>query len=74
MRYSFDYTVCNCRNVTVGEIIYTIEQNNLQEVEEITKYTDAGSVCKCCVSQDKDYEKSKKLYLEQIIAMYKETK
>jgi NAD(P)H-nitrite reductase large subunit len=71
MRYSLDYIVCSCRYVSLGEIVYSIEQNGAEDIKGITKFTDAGSMCGCCISKEKDYEDSKKLYISQIIKKIK---
>ncbi len=41
--------VCNCMNVTKGEIIDAINEKNLTTVEQISDETGAGTGCGGCV-------------------------
>lgn len=66
--FSHSYVVCKCRNVTLGEIIFSIKEKGANSIDEIGELTDAGTCCKCCQSEDKDIGAEKmELYLEQII-------
>jgi NifU-like protein len=40
--------VCKCFGVTEGQLIRTINENNLQTVEEVTNFTKAGGACGKC--------------------------
>lgn len=40
--------VCNCMQITKGEIIEAIKVGNLSTVDEIGDETDAGTVCGSC--------------------------
>lgn len=72
MRFSLNYEVCKCRHVTLGEIVYAIKELKASSLEEITKLTDAGSVCGACISAKKDINEQKlELYIEDILKQLK---
>ncbi len=69
------FEVCTCRHVTLGEIVYAIKERDAKTLEDISKFTDAGSFCKCCVDSSIDTgEEKKELYLTQILDKFKEEK
>ncbi len=41
--------VCECAQVSYGDIVDAIRLNDLKTVEEITNYTKAGGYCKSCI-------------------------
>lgn len=43
-----DEIICNCMQITRGEIIEAINNNGLTTVEGIGKETEAGEVCESC--------------------------
>ncbi len=43
-----DDIVCNCMQITKGEIIEAIKAGNLQTIDEIGEETEAGTVCGSC--------------------------
>jgi bacterioferritin-associated ferredoxin len=57
--------VCDCKKVTLGEIINVIKRYNLNDVDGITEYTEAGCCCKACVSFEN--EAGRVAYLEEIL-------
>lgn len=70
-KFPHSYVVCKCRNVTLGEIIYSIKEKNADSIEQIGESTDAGTCCKCCQSKEKDIGVEKmELYLEQIVKKF----
>lgn len=70
-KFSHSYEVCSCRHVTLGEIIYAIEQRGARSIEDISKFTDAGTCCKSCISKAYDNgEEKKELYLEEILKKF----
>jgi NAD(P)H-nitrite reductase large subunit len=75
-KFANDYIVCSCKNVSLGEIVYAIEQKKAKTIKDIGYITDAGTMCGCCKSPKDDYGKIKKrLYLDTILKKYKkETK
>ena len=70
--FKHSYIVCKCNNVTLGEIIYAIEEKNARSIKDIGIVTDAGITCGCCKSDKDDFRNPKmKLYLEYILERYK---
>ncbi len=57
--------VCECARVTRKEIEDIIKEHNVKTVEELQKYTDAGTYCKSCVRPGGHEERS--VYLVDII-------
>lgn len=43
-----DDIVCNCMQITKGEIIKAIKDGNLKTIDEIGEETEAGTVCGSC--------------------------
>jgi bacterioferritin-associated ferredoxin len=43
-----DDIVCNCMQITKGEIIEAIKACNLKTIDEIGEETEAGTVCGSC--------------------------
>jgi len=69
--FSYDYEVCVCNKVTLGEIIHSIKEKDAKTVEEIGNITDAGTTCGCCKSEKDDFGNPKlKLYLNQILEKF----
>jgi len=40
--------VCNCMQITKGEIVEAIKAGNLNTIEEVGDITEAGTVCGTC--------------------------
>jgi len=57
--------VCECARVTRGEIEEIVRKYNVKTVEELQKYTDAGTYCKSCVAPGGHEERD--VYLVDII-------
>jgi hypothetical protein len=54
--------------VTLGEIMFAINENNCTTIKDIQDTTDAGSACKCCISKDDDFGEPKiVLYIQDIL-------
>ncbi len=66
-KFSDDFEVCQCRGISLGEIVTAIKEYNLQSVEEIMDKTDAGTACGSCVSI-KDSGGENELHLDEILA------
>ena len=58
--FSSDYEVCNCKNVTLGEIKECIEEKGAKTLREIQELTDAGTECRHCIFPEADFGKVKK--------------
>lgn len=71
-RFHHSYEVCNCKHVSLGEILHAIKENNANTIEEIGDKTDAGTCCGCCISEEKDFgEEKMELYLTTILDKFK---
>jgi len=46
---SNDTIVCNCMQITRGEIVKAILENNIKTIEELQEATEAGTVCGNCI-------------------------
>ncbi len=57
--------VCECARVTRGEVEQIVREHNVKTVEELQKYTDAGTYCKSCVVPGGHEERD--VYLVDII-------
>ena len=57
--------VCECARVTRGEIERIVRDHNVKTIDELQKYTDAGTYCKSCVAPGGHEEKD--VYLVDII-------
>ena len=66
--FKHSYIVCSCKNVSLGEILYAINEKGAKSIEQLGELTDAGTACGCCRSEKDDFGNPKmKLYLEQIL-------
>ncbi|MFV0561480.1 (2Fe-2S)-binding protein [Malaciobacter mytili] len=71
-KFPHSFEVCNCRHVTLGEIIYAIKERGANSLEDLAKLTDAGTACKCCKDSSSDIgEEKMELYLTQILEKFK---
>jgi len=69
--FQYSYKVCTCKDVTLGEIIHAIKEQNAKTIEDIGELTDAGTACGCCKSAEDDFGDPKmELYLEQILEKF----
>jgi len=69
--FQYSYKVCTCKDVTLGEIIHSIKEQNAKTIEDIGELTDAGTACGCCKSAEDDFGDPKmELYLEQILEKF----
>ncbi|MBL3519943.1 (2Fe-2S)-binding protein [Aliarcobacter lanthieri] len=66
--FPHSFIVCECKRVSLGEIIYAIKEKGAKTLEDIEDITDAGSSCGCCRSAADDIgEKKMELYLDEIL-------
>lgn len=49
-----DEIVCNCMQITKGEIIEAIKNGNLKTIDEVGEATEAGTVCGSCQDDIED--------------------
>jgi len=70
-KFNYSHRVCDCKKVSLGEIIHAIKENNAKTVQDIQNLTDAGTACKCCISKEKDFGDPKmELYIEDILKKF----
>ena len=71
--FSLDYEVCNCKKITLGHILTTIETKSANTLGKIQEITGAGSECRNCMFEEADTSKlKKKIYCKDILNYYKE--
>ena len=69
--YDYSYEVCNCKHVTLGEIVHAIEEEDAKTIEDVGDITDAGTACGCCKSAQDDFGDPKmELYIDQILEKF----
>ncbi|AXK48917.1 (2Fe-2S)-binding protein [Aliarcobacter trophiarum LMG 25534] len=69
--FSHSYIVCECKQVSLGEIIFAIKEKGAKTLEDIEDMTDAGGSCGCCKSAKNDIgEQKMQLYIEDILKKF----
>ncbi len=58
--------ICSCNQTKFCEIKKAIEIG-AKTLDEIAKFTDAGTTCKYCISKEFDFSENKKYYLKEIL-------
>jgi len=66
-----DYIVCNCYEVTLGDIIEAIE-NGHDTIEAIVHETNASYGCELCQSSIIDKEGIREVHLDEILEYVKQ--
>jgi len=70
-KFKYSHIVCDCKKVSLGEIIHAIKENNAKTIKDIQNLTDAGTACKCCISKEKDFGEPKmQLYIKDILKKF----
>lgn len=68
-----DYEVCNCRKVTLSDIIYSVQNSGAKTLRDIQELTTAGTDCRHCIFIEGDFGKiKKKIYCKDILEELKE--
>ena len=66
--FQHSYKVCNCKSVSLGEIIHAIKEKGAKNIKDIGDMTDAGTACGCCKCASDDFgTKKMELYIDQIL-------
>ncbi|NQY20863.1 MAG: (2Fe-2S)-binding protein [Campylobacteraceae bacterium] len=66
--FPHSFIVCECKHVSLGELLYAVKEKNAKTLKDFVFFTDAGSACKYCTCADNDKgEKKMDLYLSQIL-------
>ena len=69
--FPHSYIVCNCKQVSLGEVIFAIKEKGAKTLDNLEDLTDAGSSCGCCKSNEDDIgEQKMELYLDEIIRKF----
>jgi len=68
--FGLDHIVCECFDVTLGEIIDSIKAGN-NTLEALMDDTDAGTACELCQSKEKDEDNDRSLHLVTILEHFK---
>ncbi|NPA03971.1 MAG: (2Fe-2S)-binding protein [Epsilonproteobacteria bacterium] len=64
------YVVCECANVTYGEIIEAIKAGKC-DLDSLMEATNAGMGCKKCRSKEFDPADERAIHLDEILALAK---
>ena len=63
--FPHSFIVCDCKQVSLGELIYAIKEKGAKTLEDLEDLTDAGSSCGCCKCGETDIgEQKMELYLD----------
>ena len=69
--FPHSFIVCNCKQVSLGEVIFAIKEKGAKTLDNLEDLTDAGSSCGCCKSNEDDIgEQKMELYLDEIIKKF----
>jgi hypothetical protein len=61
------YELCNCKKVTIQEIIDSVEKNDAKTLRDIQDMTTAGTECRHCIFPEGDMGKlKKKIYCKDV--------
>ena len=71
---AFDYEVCNCKKITINDILDVITTKEANTLGKIQELTGVGTECRCCMFEEADNSKlKKKIYCKDILNNYKDT-
>lgn len=69
--FPHSYIVCDCKQVSLGEIIFAIKEKGAKTLEDIEELTDAGSTCGSCRCKEDDIGVEKmELYIVDILKKF----
>jgi NAD(P)H-nitrite reductase large subunit len=67
-KFHMTHKVCECKKVTLGEIMHAIKEKGAKSMDDVKEMTDAGTACGCCRSASDDFGNPKmELYIEEIL-------
>ncbi|HJE02372.1 (2Fe-2S)-binding protein [Aliarcobacter thereius] len=73
--FPHSFIVCDCKQVSLGEIVHAIKEKGAKTLEEIENLTDAGSSCGSCRCKEDDVGVEKmELYLVDILKKFENEK
>ena len=65
------YIVCNCNNVSLGELEFAIVNKKATNFNDLSYFTQAGSSCGYCKNSQCDFGEVKmQLYLSQVLKKF----
>lgn len=68
MDFEKDYEVCNCKKVTLEDIMNSIKNDGANTLGKIQELTAAGTECRHCIFEEGDFGKvKKKIYCKDIL-------
>ena len=70
-KFGLDHNVCECFDVTLGELLDAIKAGH-NTMEDLMNETDAGTACELCQSCEIDEDGDRELHLDEILAYAKE--
>ena len=71
--FSLDYEVCNCKKITINDIVDVIKTKKANTLGKIQELTGLGTECRCCMFEEADSSKlKKKIYAKDILNNYKD--
>lgn len=66
------YEVCNCKKVSIEQIIIALEDKEVPTLRDIQELTSAGTECRHCIFKEGDNGKmKKKIYCKDILSEIK---
>lgn len=66
------YEVCNCKKVTIKDIVKVLQNKDATTLREIQDITTAGTECRHCIFPEGDFGKiKKKIYCKDILNEFK---
>jgi NAD(P)H-nitrite reductase large subunit len=69
-KFDLEYNVCECYDVTLGELLEAIKAGH-NTMEALMDETDAGTACELCQSCEKDEDGDRALHLDEILEYVK---
>jgi bacterioferritin-associated ferredoxin len=57
--------LCDCRDLTVGDVRDVIRAEGLKSVEEVVESTEAGCCCESCISPE--HEEGRNVYIVDLL-------
>jgi len=62
------YEVCNCKRVSIQDIIDSVKQKGAKNLRDIQDITTAGTECRHCIFPEGDFGRiKKKVYCKDIL-------
>ena len=65
-KFDLEYNVCECFDVTLGEILTAISEG-YNTLEALMEETDVGTACELCQSCEVDEDGDRELHLDEIL-------